>query len=78
MATKAQFTGTVHSAVVAPIQTQAEVAGRVADVSVDSLIVEIVSDDGLMTHTLRLPHFTPEQLEALVAGASVTATFTVN
>jgi hypothetical protein len=71
------ITYTVHSCVEEQIDVIATVAGREVAAKITGLVVEVVSDEGNMGHTLRL---TPTDLDAAKAlfavGNKVKSTFT--
>lgn len=55
---------------------QAEVAGRMVDVKVPGLIVELVSTDGSMSQTLRLTAGDAAAFEGAKRGDAVSVTYT--
>lgn len=67
----------VHSATAQPFETTVELkGGQKVQAAIPGLVVELVAEDGTMTHTLK---FVPEDMEHAVAefavGAIVEATF---
>lgn len=69
---------TVHSAVEAPFQVDAIVAGEAMPAVVNGLSIELIAADGSGSQTIRLTG-TSEELTAALAdfapGAAVTATY---
>ncbi len=65
---------TVHSVSEAPFTVSATVGGKQRDVSITGLIVEIVSEDGSMSHTLKLTDDLDAARALFVVGANVTLT----
>lgn len=67
----------VHSCVEDAVAITVTVKGREVQATVPGLVVEIVGEDGGMSHTLRL---TPDDIEAakelFAVGNAVTSTFT--
>lgn len=62
----------VHSAAVQPFDTVATLAdGRKVSATVQGVVVELVSADGTMTHTLK---FIPDDLDAALAAFPVGGT----
>lgn len=66
---------TVHSVSEAPIVAIAQVGGKDREVSMPGLVIEIVSDDGSMSHTLRLADDLDAAQKLFVTGKTITATF---
>lgn len=68
----------VHSCVADRFAATATVAGKEKTVTVDGLVIELVSEDGSMSQTIRVD---PDDLEGAFAaykvGAIVKATYTV-
>ncbi len=65
---------TVHSAVEEPMIVTAKVNGKDREVSVEGMVVEIVSDDGSMSHTLRLADDIEGARKLFVVGKPIVLT----
>lgn len=68
----------VHSARMDTFPVLASVAGQDLEVNATGLIVELVTPDEAMSHTLRIIQDASALSETFVTGATVTVTYTVN
>ncbi len=65
---------TVHSVAEEPVTVTAKVNGKDRDVSIEGMVVEIVSDDGTMSHTLRFSDDIDAARKLFVVGNPITLT----
>ena len=72
-----QITYTVHSASATPVDVEATFNGQTISATVDGYVVELVSEGGTMSHTLKaMPGADKDFLAANFAvGSSVVGTF---
>lgn len=77
MSHRVQFKMVVHSATIDQFAATATMDGEDVAVTVPGLVVELVSPDESMTHTLRIRKNVDQAKAAFVPGAGVSATFTV-
>ena len=68
----------IHSARMDSFPVTATVAGQEMEVNAPGLIVELITADESMSHTLRIIQDASVLSETFIPGASVTVTYTVN
>lgn len=70
-----QFQYRVHSASIDDVALEIEQGGQKITAKVPALVIEIVSEDGLNSHTLRKIGASEEDVAGYVAGAVVNGNF---
>lgn len=63
----------VHSVSPQPFQVTAELGGKSIEATINGLVVELVTDDGSMSHVVRTTD--PKAAELFQTGAVVVATY---
>lgn len=71
-----KFTYKVHSAVTDEVALDVEANGQTLSVKAPALVIELVSEDGTMSHTLRVIGASDKDAEGFVVGATIVGTFT--
>lgn len=72
-----KFSYRVHSVTTDDVELDVENVGKTLRVKAPALVIELVSDDGSMSHTIRKVGASDKDADGFVAGATVNATFTV-